>query len=86
MGLFSFLRNTKIIPDQEDTSMALFDKKFKTIVKCPYDDSCVEKIEWLNLNTSGLVDIRVLSTNPPPLMVIGFEDDSDALIFKIKYL
>lgn len=66
--------------------MPLFDEKYKTIINCTYDSSYMEKIEWLNLNSKGSVDVKVLTSTPPPKMFIAFEDESDALIFKIKYL
>ena len=65
--------------------MPLFDKKYKTIIHCAYDESYIEKVDWLNLNSKGAVDVKILTTSPPPKMFIAFEDESDALIFRIKY-
>jgi len=75
-----------VTPDVCHEPMPIFDKKYKTILRCSVDESYIEKINWLNSRSSGSVDIKILSNRPPPLMVIGFEDESDALIFKIRYL
>lgn len=86
MGLLNIFRNKKSEEVKiEDNEMPLFDKKFKIVLKCNYDHSYMEKVEWLNSNSKGAVDVKILATSLPPKMFIAFEDDSDALIFKIKY-
>lgn len=71
---------------QDVLEKPVFDKKYKTIINCQYDDEYMEKINWINLNSKGSVDVKILTSTPPPKMFIAFEDDADALIFKIKYM
>lgn len=87
MGLLNIFRSKKSEENiiEENNDMPLFDKKYKTIITCQYNNNYMEIVDWLNLNSKGSVDVKIL-TNSPPKMCIAFEDDSDALIFKIKYL
>jgi hypothetical protein len=86
MGLFSRLTTPKKIPPTAENEVAIFGDKFKTIVKCDYDVTHAEKINWLNENSAGAVDVKLFFMHSPPLMVVGFENEADALIFKIRYL
>jgi hypothetical protein len=87
MGLFSLFTHPKPVEiPTVDEDMTIFDEKFKTILKCNYDTSHMEKVNWLNENSVGAVDIKLFFLHSPPIMAVGFENESDALIFKIKYL
>lgn len=86
MGLFSRFTNPKPSQSIVEKEVAIFDKKFSTIVKCHYDATHAEKIDWLNENSAGAVDVKLFFLHSPPLMAVGFENEADALIFKIRYL
>ena len=67
-----------------------FDKKFKTIVTCNATINYLEIIDWVNKNSAASVDVRFnynygTQTDGINIMWVGFEDEADALIFKIKY-
>ena len=86
MGLFSRFITPKPAETVVDKEVAIFDEKFKTLVKCNYDTTHMEKVNWLNENSAGAVDVKLFFLHSPPLMVVGFENEADALIFKIRYL
>jgi hypothetical protein len=41
-------------------------------------------MDWLNNNSNGSVDIKIIE-GQGYTMYVGFTDESDALFFKIKY-
>lgn len=60
-----------------------FDKKYKTVIDFPSTANDIEKIMWLHDNAARKsVDIQVVDGK----VYMAFEDDSDALIFRIKFL
>ena len=61
----------------------IFDRKYKTIIDFPSTVSDIEKIMWLHEHASKKsIDMQVVDG----IVYIAFEDDSDALIFRIKFL
>jgi hypothetical protein len=72
-------------PVDADLTMSVFDKEYKVIIRCPYDETYMDKVTWLNDASVGNVGIKVLLTQPP-MLVVGFENDNDALIFRIRYM
>jgi len=65
-----------------------FDKKYKIIIKYYYfeDEAQDYKMwEWLNNNTIGSVDIKLSNTRKNWFYFVGFENEDDYLVFKIKY-
>ena len=61
----------------------VFDKKYVTIVDFPSTANDIEKIMWLHEHAARKsVDIQIVGGK----VYMGFEDDSDALIFRIKFL
>ena len=60
-----------------------FDEKYITIIDFPSTENDIEKFMWLNENAArNSVDIKVVDGK----VYMAFEDESDALIFKIKYM
>lgn len=60
-----------------------FDKRYKTIIQIPYGPDNWNQILWLNGALSARsVDIHTGNG----IMYIAFENEDDALIFKIKFL
>ena len=60
-----------------------FDKKYNTVIDFPSTENDIEKIMWLHEHASRKsVDIKVVDGK----VYMAFEDDSDALIFRIKFL
>ena len=62
---------------------SLLGDKYKTVIECAYDETYTEKVHWLNSNTSGEVTVLLNSAN---VMMVGFENEADALIFRIKFI
>ena len=61
----------------------VFDPKYRTVLYIPDGDRDYTKINWINDNTSNrAVDVKFENHG----MYIAFEDENDALIFKIKFL
>lgn len=61
----------------------VFDKKYNTILEFPSTETDIEKIMWVNDSASNKsVDIKYMNNT----VYMAFEDDSDALIFRIKFL
>ena len=65
--------------------IALFDEKYKTIIKYNYDPNYTEMLDWVNRNSKGSVDIKFDNDSSKCALYLGFEEPDDALIFKIKY-
>ena len=60
-----------------------FDKKYTTVIDFPSSAGDVEKILWLHSHaTRKSVDMQIVGRT----VYMAFEDDSDALIFRIKFL
>lgn len=80
--------------------MTLLKSKYKTIIKHEYSPAAhAEILDWLNTHSKAPIAIK-LSMSPidprkpwggptegvvPQTIIIGFADDADALIFKIKF-
>ena len=61
----------------------VFDKKYTTTVTFPSTADDIEKILWLHEHaTRKSVDMQLVDGN----VYMAFEDDADALIFRIKFL
>lgn len=86
MGLFS--RSAKAKSEATIETAPVFDKKFKTIVKLLCTPKFIEIIDWVDKNSSGAIDVQfgIGTNNGLDTMYVGFEDEADALIFKIRYL
>jgi hypothetical protein len=60
-----------------------FDKKYTTTIIFPSTASDTEKILWVHQHaTKKSVEMQLVDGN----VYMAFEDDSDALIFRIKFL
>ncbi len=84
MGLFSLFTKVKKLPIVSNIrDVPVFDEKYKVVIDFPSSHRDIEKMSWINDNASKRsVDIRFL----PGTVYVAFEDESDALFFKIKYL
>ena len=61
----------------------VFDKKYTTVVDFPSTADDIEKILWLHEHAARKsVDMQIVDGK----VYMAFEDDSDALIFRIKFL
>jgi len=62
----------------------VFDPRYKAVVFVPPSDTpYYERVDWVSNNTSTrMVDVKFENHG----MYIAFEDENDALIFKIKFL
>lgn len=74
-----------IVGDTVSTNLPIFDSRYKHILKVSPNNYSYEMLYWLNENSSGKIDVRRI-TDKAEFIYFGFEDESDALIFKIKYL
>jgi len=61
--------------------MIEFEKRYKIIIKCEFDEYFTEKINWINTNSTDLVGIIKIENE----YYFGFKNEDDALIFKIRY-
>lgn len=57
------------------------DPKYKFIVEKPFDERYYEMLEWVNKNSKKGVSINLIDTS----LLLAFEHEDDALLFKIKY-
>lgn len=64
-------------------STPVFDGIFSTVLSFPSDHRDIEKITWVNKHSS-VSKVSVKFANGRVYM--AFENDADALIFKIRYL
>jgi hypothetical protein len=63
-----------------------FDKKYKVVIRCKYDDDYIEKVNWVHKNSKDLVKIQVTGNSFEMTDIFfAFENQDDALVFKIKY-
>lgn len=77
------VNQTELLNILSDPDIPVFDKKYKATVTLSTSYPDVAWIDWINRNTSSRsVDIKLLGDK----IYIAFEDENDALIFKIKYL
>ena len=61
----------------------VFDKKYTTVVNFLSTPDDIEKILWVHSHAyRKSVDMQIVDGK----VYMGFEDDSDALIFRIKFL
>ena len=82
MAKMDHLQNTKHL-EQKRSNCPMFDEKYVTVVDFPSTANDIEKIMWLHEHAARKsVDIQVVGGQ----VYMGFEDDSDALIFRIKFL
>lgn len=78
MGLWNTIPDSTIVSDTP-----VFDKKYATVISFPTSNRDTEKIMWINDSISGKsVDVKFTDN----MVHMAFEDDSDALIFRIKFL
>jgi len=78
MALWSTIPDSIVVADTP-----VFDKKYATVISFPTSDADTEKIMWVNDSISGKsVDVKFIDN----MVYMAFEDDSDALIFRIKFL
>jgi hypothetical protein len=83
MGLFSRLTTPKQTLPIVDKEVVVFDKKYTTVVDFPSTADDIEKILWVHSHAyRKSVDMQVVNGK----VYMAFEDDSDALIFRIKFL
>ena len=67
---------------EQQVSEPVFDRKYKTTIIFP-TTADVSWMDWVNKNTQNRgVDIQLLHDK----VYVAFEDENDALIFKIRYL
>jgi hypothetical protein len=70
------------LQDTRQLDHPIFDKKYKATVIFPTNTD-VSWMDWVNKNTQNRgVDIQLLNDK----VYVAFEDENDALIFKIRYL
>jgi hypothetical protein len=69
----------------EEKPKHVFDKKYKTIVSVKSSLAYVEMLDWVNKNSHGSVDVWFNDTPNGVIIDLAFENQDDALIFKIKY-
>ena len=82
MGLFSRFTTPKSIPPIEE-KVVIFDRKYTTIVDFPSTTDDIKKVLWLHEHAfRKSVDMQIVDGK----VYMAFEDDSDALIFRIKFL
>lgn len=79
-----------VSPQRVVQNAPVFDKKYKIILECKYDERAYDMLEWVNKFSNGAVDVKnkVKSTEPQTIQLMAyfaFEDLDDALIFRIKY-
>ena len=61
----------------------VFDPRYKVVLFIPQAERIYSAISWVNDNTSNrAVDVKFVNHG----LYIAFEDETDALIFKIKFL
>lgn len=60
------------------------DPKYKFIVEKSFDERYYEMLEWVNKNSKKGVSILLVDKKDTSLL-LAFEDEDDALLFKIKY-
>ena len=66
--------------------MILLNPKCKTVIRCPYKkEKHFEMLDWVNDNSSGLVDVVIVDWNNDTSVYVGFENEDDSIFFKIKY-
>ena len=82
MGLFSRFTTPKSIPPIEE-KVVIFDRKYTTVVDFPSTADDIKKVLWLHEHAfRKSVDMQIVNGK----VYMAFEDDSDALIFRIKFL
>ena len=83
MALWNILRRPQNSRQIDVLSTPTFDKKYKTVISFPTTQKDTEKMMWINDNASSRsVDVKFVDN----MVYMAFEDDSDALIFRIKFL
>lgn len=72
-----------------NSTLPSFDSNFKVILRVKYTDNYFEKLFWLNNNSIGKVEIKILreinSKTEDSEFFFGFENPDDAILFRIKY-
>lgn len=81
-SIFQKLFSKKIEVVPEVISDVKFDGKFKTIISVSqeYDN---DMVDWINKNSNGNVSLQFSEQDGK--CFIGFENDDDALFFKIRF-
>ena len=83
-----FRKKEKAIISVTDSKTPVFDKKFKTILEYRCSPGYTEMVDWAHMNSSGAVDVKFYIGFGHGIenIYFGFEDEHDALIFRIKFL
>ena len=81
-SIFQNLFSKKVEEVPEVISDVKFDKKFRTIVSVPQEYNN-DMIDWINKNSNGNVSLQFSEQDSK--CFIGFENDDDALFFKIRF-
>lgn len=64
-----------------------FHARYKIILETTNLENYLEALDWLNKHTAYSVDMKIIGSDSGHLkFYFAFEDDSDALIFKIRYM
>lgn len=81
-NIFQKLFSKKVEEVPEVISNVKFDKKFRTIISVSqeYDN---DMVDWINKNSNGNVSLQFSEQDGK--CFIGFENDDDALFFKIRF-
>ena len=83
MALWNIFRNNQPVIVKDIDTTPTFDRKYISIVSFPTTAKDTEKMRWVNDNTSKRsVDVKFVGN----MVYMAFEDENDALIFKIRYL
>lgn len=87
MGLWNIFRKKqdsgKQIPEDLITEEPLFDNNIKVVVPYEISYNYAEILYWIDSNSKGLVSVKQTDKSK---VFIGFENEDDALYFKIKFL
>jgi hypothetical protein len=62
-----------------------FDKKYKVVLCYNFDRSHWDRVEWVDKNSNGLVEVKFPDESVARIVYFGFENEDDATFFKIKY-
>ena len=73
------------VSSTEEKPRHVFDKKYTTVVSVRAPFSYLEMLDWVNKNSHGSVDASFNDTPDGMVIDLAFENQDDALIFKIKY-
>jgi len=79
----------EVVIETKEDLIPVFDKKYKFIIRLDSNlrFQLFQLADWLNLNSTGAVDIKshINSENYLESIYLAFENYDDATFFKIKY-